>query len=231
MGVRPSRGWATGCAGLALLWTATAAADPDHVLCLAEADPGPTPSCFGVPCGTLHPTLESALEEAAALPDIGGARPEVHLCLGVGSLDDGALWSGNLAIDNRGGTYGEPLVLHLARPMCPASDSPPSQPLIELISDGNVVAAGPTASLSECPSGPRPAVSVWGGGSFVFNAAAVDGWTTYAFANGLGGPAGSLDVREASISGGTGTAVRHGSPVLGRPRALRDGAHRQPHRR
>ena len=204
---RNTRPAAAAAAILALL-PEGASADPDHVLCLAEFDPGPTPSCFGLPCGTLHTTLEDALVEAAALPDLGGERPEVHVCLGVGALDGDALWTGSLSIDNRGGTYGEPFVMHLGRPMCPSPESSASTPLIEIASDGQVQSSGPMVDFDTCASGPRPAVSVWGGGDFTFNGSAVHGWAGYAFANGVAGPAGELHIREGSIAGGDGAAIR-----------------------
>jgi hypothetical protein len=125
--------------------------------------------------------------------------------------DTGSLYEDSIIVDNRGGTYGEPLSLILMRPMCPDPASGPSQPVLEIVSDGDVSVRGPIVDMTDgagCASGPRPGVSFWGGGRFEHLSTILQGWTGYGVANGISGVPGELLVGGAAIVSGQGSAIR-----------------------
>lgn len=180
-------------------------------LCVTDVDPGPNAQCAGELCDQLHGTVAEALEAAVELPNEGGSRPEVWVCMGHELLDSGTAHVETVVVDNRGGTYGDPLSLILQRPLCPDPESGLSQPLIEVVTNRQVTVKGPVSDMG--PSGPcggslRPGVSLWGGGEAAVLSMSINGWAGYGVANGLvGGPV-DLLVGEGALVNGSGYAIR-----------------------
>ncbi|MCP4872141.1 MAG: hypothetical protein GY898_25830 [Proteobacteria bacterium] len=182
-----------------------------QVLCVTDVDPGPTPSCSGQPCSQVHTTIDGALSAAEALPNQGGDRPEVWICSGLELPDSSTPYVDSLVIDNRDGVYGEPLSLILKRPLCPDPESGPSQPVVEVVTDGSVFLRGPVVDMTAtgpCEGSSRPGVSTWGGGDVGHIDMDIQGWSGYGVANGIAGTPVDLLVGEGAILNGEGAAVR-----------------------
>jgi len=182
-----------------------------EVLCVTDVEPNGGVSCAGASCDGIYGTVAEALLWAEGLPDQNGQRPEVGICMGAELPDSGAPHVETLVVDNRGGRYGEPLKLHLGRPLCPDPTSSPSQPLVEFVADGEGWLTGPTSEMLDggpCESGPRPGVSIWGGGEIMIGGVSLSGWDGFGVANGLVGPGVTMQVLGGSLRNGRGTALR-----------------------
>jgi len=176
-------------------------------VCVTDVVPDGQAYCYGDPCDQVHADIDSALEAAQALPDDDGERPSVRICMGAELPDSGSDYIDSPVIDNRGSVYGEPLELILLRPMCPEPTSGPSQPLLEIVTDGSVRVFGPISTMSGCDAGPRPGVAFWGGGALTLVGLHLDGWTGYGVSNGTVGAAGTLDIARGTVINGAGVAI------------------------
>lgn len=181
---------------------------PDIVVCVTDAPTGPDPMCWGTPCDEVHAEVSAALQAAGVLVGAAEATPRVRICMGAELPDSGTPYEDSLIVDNRGGVFGDPLELVLRRPICPDPGSGPSQPLLEIVADGEVELVGPVTDMATCSAGSRPGVSVWGGGHFNVYGLSIGGWTGYGVANGAAGLPGSLDLGRGAIVNGTGVAVQ-----------------------
>lgn len=207
-------------AGL-LAVTPRAACAQDIVACVGSAEQSPGGDCQGLACDLVEETFAVALLALDGLvASFGPTVPSTQLCLlpGVGGPADPHTES--VVVDNRGARLGEPLQLELlGRPLCPAVDSPASQPVLELVTDGEASLVGLSVDVrptGPCAAGPRPGLSVWGGGT-VLAGRHVEGTVEYAVANGLSGAPVTLTVPVSVLNGGTGAAVwTRGSTTLDR---------------
>ena len=146
---------------------APAALAQNQNVCFAPEDPSAPGKCGGLVCdGEIFETFEDAVAGVAALPDLpDGSRPAVELCLFGGAESEP--YVGSLTVDNSNDVLADPLTLNFNhRPLCPTPGASESQPVLELVTNGDIQALRVRIDLG--PNGPCPGVSpgvlVRGGG-------------------------------------------------------------------
>ena len=181
------------------------AADAD--LCVSPEGTVDSGFCAGLPCEAYLGSFAEALETAALLPDIGGQRPHVAICLLADPAQPDRPHTESLVVD---GSVAEPLeLLFWDRMLCPDPGSEPDQALLELSTSGLGIIHGLSSDMHEggdCPTA-RPGVSLSGGGSVILGLD-LSGASGFGVHNGVEATPVELNITPSSIRNGTGPAVR-----------------------
>jgi hypothetical protein len=187
---------------------ALAGAAVDAGFCVDAGGAEPTNSCAGFPCLVSHPSFDSALAAAAALPDLtDGTRPHVVICL----VSDEAHFE-SLDVDNRGDAVGDPLELEFGdTPLCPGVGAAAGEPVVSFeTGDGDSV-FGLNIDLRDAGvcggnADGHPGLLLGGPGSFGFYGT-ISGAHGYSIGNGLDADPASLVVGQAALTDCLGPAI------------------------
>lgn len=197
-----------------LLWIAAFAAllpalAEGAEVCVAPAgETGGSKECAD---GTFA-SFETALAAGQNLPLGDGEELNVRLLGGPES----APVVETLSIDTRG-TPLTNLAFELnKRPLCPAPETPPGDPVVEIVTTDYVFVRGLAIDLSSegpCP-GEHPGILTWGtDGRVLLTETELVGWTGWGVTSGLLGEPVDLTMTWSSIRRGTGTALHVSGPI------------------